>query len=1314
MLLLNNQTLNRWVYPVLITLCCLPGLRAQEETGQLDFIKFEWNNTVGTTRFNPVHFLQDNSGMIWMATSQGVVSFDGYNFRLYSPGEYHLSSSKIVRLAEDMHGNIWITGLRNSRIVIDVLNPKTETVQPLHQFLNLAQPVEIPMLDEYVYVYNIEGKIWTGTLDAGYLYDGTWKQVYRPESGRRVRGGWCPAKSGFWSISPQNKRIYLENSHGERLDSIADVQYTWLDNNLDLWINQSGNNQGYRQLTAEDGKMFIRNTDILPDFGWIGENIYPQSSSSPMRNGFSWYLKQSDLYLTRKNSGETVILNREFPEISPTGNFFFDREDGIWTANISKIIHLKINKATGFKTFLTDNSNDRSIRGMLQIGNKLYVNSTRGDCILNLDNSSVSDINICNNQGLAVMNDGDGFWAGGHGGKIVRFEPGKNRVDYPFDRLSDVTCFLPCSSGILAGTSNGLYKISITDKKVEPTRFLNTGIYYLYKNTRGIWACTTGGLFLIDEQGNTLARFLEPQSGIYFDRINHLYEDQNGDFWLATNGAGLIHWSAEKGVIRHFTESDGLSNSDIHAVYDDRMGYLWLPSNYGLMRLHKESGRIQAFFKRNGVADSEFNSQAHCQAADGRLFFGGVNGITAFYPSDIPVKEEKTPVLRLLEARTFQIKSGSYTNHLGEFDAGQPVLVTPDDDYLDIRVSPLIYDDVNQIRYSWRIEGYSDNWVQQQSPLIRLHNLPYGEHKLRIRYSLQGNIWSENEITIPILVHRPFYLAWPFLSLCLLFIVLTAWIIGNMRAVQLKKANQKLEEEVKNRTQKIESDKQLIEHQARELRSLDEMKSRFFTNITHELRTPLTLILGPVQSILKSSYISKNDHALAEMIERNAGRLLNLVEELLDLSKIEANKLVIIEKPVVFNQFLARVMAAFTPYSEHRRVELKLKYHCPNNLTIITDEQKWEKIINNLLNNALKFTPGGGTIVIEVDISEDNLVMTVTDTGTGIHPDDLPYIFDRYYQSRNSENTLQGGAGIGLSLCREYMKLFGGEISVQSTPGKGSRFTLRCPLKLVSDTLYENTGSELSFPVTATEPLLQATPDPAKRTLLLVEDDRDMSDYIKGILSSDYNLLIAENGKEALNIMENNHPDIVLSDVMMPEMDGLQLLQKVRERALDIPFIMLTARADAPDRLAALTLGVDDYLTKPFLAEELTTRIRNLIGRYDVRRAEKKHDENKAAQEGFDQKWLKKLELLVLENIGNADFLLGDLAVKMNMSERNLYNKVLACTGMKPSQYLSEIRLNRARYLMDTGAFETMAEVCYAVGFKTPHYFNKLMKERFG
>jgi YesN/AraC family two-component response regulator len=223
-----------------------------------------------------------------------------------------------------------------------------------------------------------------------------------------------------------------------------------------------------------------------------------------------------------------------------------------------------------------------------------------------------------------------------------------------------------------------------------------------------------------------------------------------------------------------------------------------------------------------------------------------------------------------------------------------------------------------------------------------------------------------------------------------------------------------------------------------------------------------------------------------------------------------------------------------------------------------------------------------------------------------------------------------------------------------------------------------------------------------------------MSLYVQSILRADYNLLTAENGKKALTLLEKIPVDLILSDVMMPEMDGFQLLQAVRERYLDIPFIMLTARADAPDRLNALTLGVDDYLTKPFMEAELTVRLQNLITRYDARKAAQSKEKSTGETERFDQKWLKQLELLIMENIGNADLAVNDLADKMNISRRNMYNKVVACTGMPPSQYLTEIRLNRARYLIETRTFETMAEVCYAVGFKTPHYFSKLMKERFG
>ena len=1281
--------------------------------GPPGLVRFEWSNTAGTTNINPVHFLQDSRGLMWMASTAGVVSFDGYNFKVYGHKEYNLSTSRVIRLAEDIHGNIWIMGFRNSRIVIDVMNPQTETVLPLHRFLGQEQPIEIPLREEIILLYNINGKIWVGTIDAGYLYDGTWQQVYAP--GRRTSSGgrWWPAPGGFWSVNSGKKYVYLENSAGELLDSVPADRNKWLDDQLHLWTASADGSPSFHQLTVENGRILLYQTSKLPLFKWMGETIWSKDITSPHRYGYSWRITESGLLLSRSDKNEPVNLTGKFPDIDPVSHFYFDRQGGIWTATKTKIIHLRVNNMSGFRTIMADESLDRSMRGMVQTGNLLYVNSYKGDFGINLDDYSTLPFNILDGQGLCLLRDQQGFWAGGHGGKIARIEPGKSVQTYKLDYQPDINCFLRTEAGILTATSSGLFLIDPASGNIRSTPLRDAGVNFLYRNRKGVWVCTSNGLYLADEQGNIRAQYLRQDSGLRYEHLSHLYEDENGIFWVATRGGGLIEWSEEKGTVRQFTTSEGLSNNDIHAVYPDSTGCLWLPSNYGLMRMNKASGRIQVFFKRDGIADSEFNGFSHFQLPDGRLFLGGVNGVTTFNPKDIPVGRDDTPLLKIIEARTFQLKSGQYINHMSEIGANLPVVITPNDDYFDLSVSPLIYEDINQIRYSWKIEGYSDNWVQQQSPLIKLHNLPYGTHILHIRYSMQGNIWSENELKVPLNVLRPFYLTWPFLLLLAILMLGMAWGTGNWRARQLRASNLRLEQEVKRRTRQIESDKQLIEQQAKELRSLDEAKSRFFANITHELRTPLTLIIGPAENLLKTEVFGEKPREYLYSIRRNASKLLNLVEELLDLSKIEANKLVLNEKPVRLHQFLSRTLAAFTPYAEHRGITIIPDLRCQEDVILLMDVQKWEKIINNLLNNAIKFTPRGGKVTLTADLSDDELVVSVEDTGMGIPSEDLPYIFDRYYQARTAENAQLGGAGIGLSLCREYIRLFGGEITAESTQGTGSRFTLMCAPARARENPQPGVVEEPVF-IGGTELAETVRHDASKSTILLVEDDRDMSDYVQGILNTEYNLLIADNGVTALQILEKMPVDLVLSDLMMPEMDGFQLLKTVRERYQDLPFIMLTARADAPDRLSALTLGVDDYLTKPFLEDELLARLKNLISRYDARRAAQAQTDITGIEMKFDQLWLGELEQTVNNNLGNPDFSLDDLAEILQISRRSLYNKTITFTGLTPSQYLQEARLTMGRRLLASGGHKTLAEVCYAVGMKTPDYFSKLMKERFG
>jgi len=1291
---------------LVLSLFLLPvsaGAQQHEQTGDFDLNKFEWDYEQGII---PTSLFQDSKGLMWISTTSGIMSFDGYSFKKYSNLTNQLTTTNIIRIAEDIHGNIWLTGVRNSRITIDVMDPKSEKVIPLHRFLGQSEAISISMKEESVVIHNIRGKIWIGTPDTGYLYDGSWKRILATRPGKRKLSLWWPSHSGVWQVEHGIKQIFLKNTAGEVLDSVPYKWGIWLNEDLDLWSENPDDQYRFHQFSEVSGRIRESCTGQLPSFDWISEIIYPANVKTPLRYGYTWSRRNNSLYIRRSNGFNEINLTQRFPELSPVGEYYIDRQGGIWSFPKGKIIRLTPRQPLGFRTFMSDASLDRSVRGIIQLGDWLYVNSYKGDCRVNPDNYAVHPFNLIQGQGLCFLRDQNGFWAGGHGGTLAFIEPGKESVVYSSVHLSGIHTLLKCTDGsILAGTSNGLYKVNPGSRSLEPTLLHEKGIFHLYQNGKGIWACTTDGLYLIGTDGRISSRLLPPNSDLTYEHIQHLYEDTDGHFWLATRKGGLIDLDPNTGKYRRYTTSEGLSNNDIHAVYADSLGFLWLPSNYGLMRLHKGTGRIQVFFKQDGIADNEFNSLSHYRSDDGRFFFGGVNGVTVFKPEDIPVSDERLQPLYLMEARTFQLKEGAYVNHLNTAEAGKPIEITPADDYLDIRVSPLVYEDVKQIRYSWKIEGYSDNWIQQHEPLVRLYNLPYGSYTLRIRYTRQGNNWSENELLVPLHISRPIYLRWPSLLLMALCIAGIAWAISNWRTRQLRRANMNLEREVKKRTQKIEQ-------QTVELRSLDEMKSRFFANVTHELRTPLTLIIGPVENIIKDDSDREKNRYYARTIRQNAGKLLNLVEELLDLSRMEANKLVVDNKPVQLYRFLSRIKASFTPYAEHRNIQIMLDYQCSDELTILMDARKWEKIINNLLSNALKFTPGGGLITLSAGLSDENIIITVEDTGEGIHPDDLPHVFDRYFQSKTLETSLQGGTGIGLSLCREYIRLFDGEISVQSTVGKGSKFTLIFTPGIVA---RESLFPELALiSESDADEQMQQTRRSGNYTILLVEDDRDMSGYIQQLLEPEYRVLVADNGKKGLQLLEKNQVDLVLSDVMMPEMDGFQFLKTARELYTGLPFIMLTARADAPDRLNALRLGVDDYLTKPFMEEELMARLGNLLRRSDIRKSVIASYEIPDEDLSFDQKWLSRLENLVLENIRDSEFSLDSLAEGLNMSRKTLYNKVTAYTGMTPNQYITEIRLNKARQILESRSFETISEVCYAVGMKTPYYFGKLMKDRFG
>ncbi|GAA4313714.1 hypothetical protein GCM10023149_09580 [Mucilaginibacter gynuensis] len=513
----------------------------------------------------------------------------------------------------------------------------------------------------------------------------------------------------------------------------------------------------------------------------------------------------------------------------------------------------------------------------------------------------------------------------------------------------------------------------------------------------------------------------------------------------------------------------------------------------------------------------------------------------------------------------------------------------------------------------------------------------------------------------------------------------------------------------------------ILAEEHRQLAKLDAMKTRFFANISHELRTPLTLIMGPLEQLVNQPYINdeqKTNHI--NSVLRNSKKLLNMLNELLDLGKIEAGSLPVHLQPVNLATFMRVLYQNFASAAEFRHIRYSLISDINEDIVADIDRDKFEKIANNLISNAIKYTPSNGNIFINAGIKDNQIAFSVADNGSGIHPDDMPHIFDRYFQGNREGAPAEGGTGIGLAIAREFTELLKGKITVENNYGKGSLFKVFLPLNISEST---DTTQPAELDETATETLIAASN--ATQLIMVVEDHREMAGYISAILSPQYKVVTAYNGIEALTLLQTygELPSLIISDVMMPDMDGFTLLNNLKQHTIycSIPVIMLTALADDHTKLQALTIGVDDYLTKPFISSELLARAGNLI----TNAAARSHHHSDSAAEHeptiaipevspADFAWLAQIEELVRKYTGKTELNITMLSYDMAISERQLNRRIKQITGLTPNKYIRAIRLQIAREAIESGKYRTVAEISHAAGFDTPAYFSKIFKEHYG
>ncbi len=489
------------------------------------------------------------------------------------------------------------------------------------------------------------------------------------------------------------------------------------------------------------------------------------------------------------------------------------------------------------------------------------------------------------------------------------------------------------------------------------------------------------------------------------------------------------------------------------------------------------------------------------------------------------------------------------------------------------------------------------------------------------------------------------------------------------------------------------------------------------------------MMLGPVSRILNKNNISGENKKMLEFVQRHGKQLLKLVNEILDISKLETGQMKMNESAVNLNMFLGPLALQFSSFAESSGINFEFDCRTAENLNLLTDADKIEKILINFLSNAFKFTPQGGKVILIAEERDSTILAKVTDTGSGIHPSDLPYVFDRFYQSKQPGAPVQGGTGIGLAFCKELAELLNGKVWAESRYGKGSTFFFEFPKKLTASENLETVPPPQIF-VSDSAPA-QSDASQKSATLMIVEDNDDLREYLRVLLVDDYKIITAENGMVALELLKSlqsktekeatyHLPDLILSDLMMPVMDGFQLLEKIknREEFRDIPVIMVTARSDVKVKLKALRIGVDDYLVKPFMEDELKVRVKNLLkyakSRHVARTEEPLPEEESDHVSSFDSEWLESVEKLLTEKIDHSNLKIDWVAEQLFLSQRQFRRKLKQLTGMTPGEYLREMRLSIARDYLLSHKYRTLKATADAVGYTKSDYFSKLYFERFG
>lgn len=1201
-----------------------PALDPSKALTQYQFDR--WTEDDGLPQLSVSTILQTRDGFLWLGTQEGLARFDGLTFHIYDKRGSALRRNDITALYEDRSGALWIATRGGGLARLKDGKMQTFTEQdglPSNRITAIAE--------------DAAGVLWIGTQNAGISrLDGNRFQA-PPDTVLRESRISALAADLLGNLWIGTRDIGLLRYRGGRYTVYTTAEGLPSNNISRLYVDRSG----ALWIGTRAGLGYLRHGKVTT---YTTENGLPANSITAIHQDAA-----GTLWIGTGRTGLTRFRNGRFSTLSAEHGLagesilalLSDREGSLWIGSSNGGLgRLREGKFTPFTTTEGLGSNTAYVTYEDAEG-ALWVGTDGGGATRLKDGTArtfTTADGLGSNSVFSIWSTRDGaVWFGTLHGGLSRYYNGRFTTYTTKQGLPDNSIFAlyEDAEGVLwIGTNHGLsrYENGRFTTLTKEDGLPDNAITAISSDWKGRLAVGTysDGLALL-EDGRVTARY-STEHGLPSDFVLSFYKDPDSVLWFGLYEGGLAR--LKDGEVNVVTSKNGLFNDNVFQILEDNRGYLWMSCNQGLFRASKQqlndfldgkTDTVQSisYGKSDGLRSKEFNGgtqPAGWKSRDGRLWFPSVAGVVSINPEYIRLNTQPPPVV-LQEV----LVNGVPVSLDG------PLNLPPGRLRLEFHYVGLSFMAPEQVRYQYRLIGADQDWIDAGTRREAFYtNLPPGEYTFEVRAMNNDGVWSTTPASISLYL-EPFFwqTAWFYFFSAL---TLGAATMGayHLRTRQLTRRQRVLQNLVDERTRelreemhKTEQARAIIEEQAERLREMDRVRTRFFNNLSHEFRTPLTLNIGPLENVLSGVYgpISSTMRKQVEIMLRNSRRLLRLINQLLDLSKLEAGKMQLHMRSCDLAELAEGVVLSFTAFAEKRSITLHFETN-PERLPMVFDPANMEKVLFNLLSNAVKFTPPGGSIRVTLQElpSEKAVELRVKDTGAGIPEMELPYIFDRFHQVDGAVSRVQEGTGLGLALTKELVELHGGRIQAESTVGVGTEFIITLPQGnepsgesrnaadgLESEEPHVSRGPEVELALFEEEDLfsgdgVSAYPEPthadgSRELILAVDDNPDIRAFVASCLQIEYRVITAVDGQEALVLAHEYKPDLIVSDVTMPNMNGYDLCRILKEDTTlcHIPVILLTSRTSLEDKIEGFEAGADDYVEKPFNARELLARVQNLL-----------------------------------------------------------------------------------------------------------------------